>query len=315
MRRKITIYISASILALIFIFSIFFIIPPANYPVDTLYTVSSGTGLTAVSGDLHTRNIIRSPFYFKVFSVLFGGTKGVIAGDYVLADKEDVITLAHRLARGDFNLEPVRLTIPEGLNVMEIGKLVEQKFMRISAEDFVSVARASEGYLFPDTYLFLPNAQAEDIVKVMRENFDEKIKQFDVDIQKFNKSPADVIKMASIIEKEVRKYETMRMVAGILWRRIGLGMPLQVDASFKYVNGEGTKDLSLEDLKIDSPYNSYLYKGLPPTPISNPGLDAIRATINPAKTDYLYFLTGRDGKMHYAKTFAGHLQNKQMYLK
>jgi UPF0755 protein len=92
-------------------------------------------------------------------------------------------------------------------------------------------------------------------------------------------------------------------------------MPLQVDASFKYINGKTTKDLTLTDLKIDSLYNSYLYKGLPPTPICNPGLDSIRATITPTKTDYIYFLTDESGKMHYAKTYAEHLQNKELYLK
>jgi len=91
-------------------------------------------------------------------------------------------------------------------------------------------------------------------------------------------------------------------------------MPLQVDASFKYINGKGTKDLTLADLKIDSPYNSYLYKGLPPTPISNPGLDSIVATLTPIKTDYLYFLTDKEGNMHYAKTFSEHVFNKQKYL-
>ena len=121
--------------------------------------------------------------------------------------------------------------------------------------------------------------------------------------------------MASIIEKEARTMETRQIIAGILWKRLELGMPLQVDVSFKYINGKTTKNLTLADLKIDSPYNSYLYKGLPPTPISNPGLDAIKAAISPTKTDYLYFLSDRKGLMHYAKTYQQHLQNKELYLR
>jgi len=108
--------------------------------------------------------------------------------------------------------------------------------------------------------------------------------------------------------------ETRQIVAGILWERIALDMPLQVDVSFKYINGKVTKDLSLEDLKVDSLYNSYLYKGLPPTPISNPSLDSILATVTPIETDYLFFLTGRDGIMHYASTYATHLINKELFL-
>jgi UPF0755 protein len=120
--------------------------------------------------------------------------------------------------------------------------------------------------------------------------------------------------MASIIEKEARTMEARQIIAGILWKRISIGMPLQVDVSFKYINGKVTEDLTLADLKIDSPYNSYLYKGLPPTPIANPGLDSIKATIKPIKTDYLYFLSDKNGGMHYAKDYAEHLHNKELYL-
>jgi UPF0755 protein len=109
--------------------------------------------------------------------------------------------------------------------------------------------------------------------------------------------------------------ESRQIVAGILWKRLSLEMPLQVDASFKYINGKNTSNLTLEDLKIDSAYNSYLYKGLPPTPICNPGLSSITATLTPIKTNYLYFLTDRRGEMHYAKTYSEHLQNKELYLK
>ena len=108
--------------------------------------------------------------------------------------------------------------------------------------------------------------------------------------------------------------ESRQIVSGILWKRLSLGMALQVDASFKYINGKGTKDLSLADLKIDSPYNSYLYKGLPPTPICNPGLGSIQAALTPTQTAYLFFLTDKTGNMHYAKTYAEHLLNKQKYL-
>jgi UPF0755 protein len=121
--------------------------------------------------------------------------------------------------------------------------------------------------------------------------------------------------MASILEAEARTTETRKIISGILWKRMEIGMPLQVDAPFQYIIGKNTFQLTTNDLKFDSPYNTYKYKGLPPGPIGNPGLDAISATVNPIKTNYLYYLSDVRGNMHYAKTFAEHVINKEKYLK
>ena len=163
--------------------------------------------------------------------------------------------------------------------------------------------------------MFLPNISVVDIIPVLKSNFDKRIATIKNEITNYKKPLADIIKLASIVEEEARTTESRKVVAGILWKRLALNMPLQVDSSFKYINGKGTAELTLADLKIDSPYNSYLYKGLPPTPIANPGLDSILATVTPTKTDYLYFLTDKEGDMHYARTYAEHLQNKELYLK
>jgi UPF0755 protein len=287
---------------------------PKNFPTGTLYTLESGTSLSALATDLSSKSIIRSPFLFKAFSVIFGGSKGIRAGDYFLALPENVISMARRFSSADYHLSLVRITIPEGLNTSEIGLLLHNKFPKIDQRSFIEEAQASEGYLFPDTYLFLPNTEVRTVIDEMSDTFKDRILELKTEIEKFDKPLGDIIKMASIVEEEGRTTETRRIIAGILWKRISLNMPLQVDASFKYINGKTTKDLTLEDLRIESPYNSYLYKGLPPTPICNPGLDSILATVTPIKTDYLYFLTDKKGEMHYAKTYDGHLQNKQLYL-
>jgi len=288
---------------------------PKNFPVSTMYTIKNGVGLSLLSNDLVDKKIIKSPFLFKSFSVLFGGTKGIMAGDYVLAGKQNVISIAYRFSSGDFRLVPVKVTIPEGLNIFEIAKLISEKFPKVDEKSFINTSEKDEGYLFPDTYLFLPNATAEVIIDETKSNFEKRIATLDEEIANFGRPLTEIIKMASIVEEEARTTDTRRVVADILWRRFTMGMPLQVDASFKYINGKGTKDLTLDDLKIDSPYNSYLYKGLPPTPIANPGLDSIKATVTPIKTDYLYFLTDNEGNMHYARTYNEHLLNKQKYLK
>jgi UPF0755 protein len=120
--------------------------------------------------------------------------------------------------------------------------------------------------------------------------------------------------MASLVEEETRTPADRRLVAGILWKRIKLGMPLQVDAVFPYINGKNTYEVTARDLKIDSPYNTYLYPGLPIAPIANPGLDSIKAAIEPAESPYLYYLSDRAGAMHYAKTFEEHKRNRELYL-
>jgi UPF0755 protein len=170
--------------------------------------------------------------------------------------------------------------------------------------------------LFPDTYYLLPNIEAKEVFTLMRDNFDKKIKELDLEIKKFNKPLVDIIKMASIVEEEGRTDFTRQMIAGILWRRLSIKMPLQVDAAFVYVNGKkDSKLITLDDLKIDSPYNTYVYRGLPPTPISNPGLNSIRATITPVTSKYFFYLSDDDGEMHYAITHDEHVANKEKYLR
>ena len=314
MKWKLTIF--SSIFLAIVLLSLLFVTlrAPVGFPEKTLYTVEKGSGLNRLALDLKNKQIIKSSFWFKSLSVLFGGTKGIMAGDYVFEEKHNTLSIAYRISRGDFKLIPIKITIAEGLNVYEISKIVSQKFSKIDSDYFVKLASQDEGYLFPDTYFFLPNASAEDIIAELKANFQNRIKPLEAEILAFNKPLTDIIKLASIVEEEARTIETRQIISGILWKRLSLGMPLQVDASFKYINGKGTKDLTLADLKIDSPYNSYLYKGLPPTPIANPGLESIKATITPIKTEYLYFLSDKNGEMHYAVTYATHLQNKELYL-
>jgi UPF0755 protein len=314
MRRKVIISIIITILTFGGLLIIGQLWTPSSFPVETIYNIEKGTGLNSLAKDLALKKIIKSPFWFKSFSVLFGGPKGIIAGDYVLNKRQNTISIAYRISIGKFDLIPVKITIPEGLNIFEISKILAQKFPKISETDFIKLAQKNEGYLFPDTYFFTSNSKAEDIILEMKNNFQNKIITLKTEINNFKKPLVDIIKMSSIVEKETRTMESRQIVAGILWERIKLGMPLQVDVSFKYINGKVTENLTLQDLKIDSPYNSYLYKGLPPTPISNPGLESIQATVTPIETDFLYFLSDKKGNMYYAKTYKEHLQNKELYL-
>lgn len=288
---------------------------PRDFPVHTIVSVQPGESLETVTQKFTTLRIIRSPFVFRSLVILLGGEKKVTAGDYLLTDKDSPLTLAWRIIEGKFGMEPVKVTIPEGLNNEEISTIIAKKLVVFDAISFEKEAVKKEGYLFPDTYFFPPTAKPQEVIDRMTNNFNEKIKTIESDIQSFGKSVSDVVIMASILEGEAKDTESRQIVAGILWKRIALGMPLQVDATFKYINGKDSSNLTLDDLKIDNAYNTYTNRGLPPTPINNPGIDALLAAVTPTKTDYLYFLTGKDGKMYYAKTFEQHKANKVKYLK
>ncbi len=172
-----------------------------------------------------------------------------------------------------------------------------------------------EGYLFPDTYFFLINDTPEKVVAKMNENLKNKTADLEDAIAKSKRSFHQILTMASLIEKEAANPEDRRIISGVLWKRFDQKMPLQVDAAFVYALGKNTYELTTADLKIDSPYNTYIHRGLPPTPIDNPGLDAIQAAIFPEKTPYWYYLSDKSGNIYYSKTFAEHVQKKNQYLK
>jgi UPF0755 protein len=286
---------------------------PNNFVVNTLFTIEDGMTLDEVAHSLKSEGYIRSDVTLKlIVKAIFKNENGVTAGDYSFERPLSVVGVAKRILAGDFHLDPVRVTVPEGLNKYETADLLVKRLPHLNKEEFIAVA--SEGYLFPDTYFFPPNITPEKIVEVMRGNFDRRVATLEDKIAKFGRPLDDVITMASIVETEARKFDTRQKISDILWRRLNEGMPLQVDVSFKYINGKTTFDLTLADLTLDSPYNTYKYAGLPPTPIANPGLDSILATVTPHETKFYFFLSDENGEMHYAETFDDHIANKRKYL-
>ncbi len=289
---------------------------PSNFPDNIAVTIHDGKSLTEIAADLEKQHIIRSPFWFNNFVIILKRERRIVGGVYYFDHPMSVYQIAKRLTRGTYNVEQLKTTIPEGSSVPEIGNIIKKKYPEFDQERFVTLAEPKEGYLFPDTYLLGASPQSEKVIEMLTSTFDKKMQQPDIQqgIASFGRPLKDIINMASILEGEARQTRTRRIVAGILWERIRRGIPLQVDATFKYINGKGTKDLTLNDLKIDSPYNTYVYKGLPPGPISSPGLDSIMAAMSPIATDYLYFLTDKNGNMHYAETFEEHTANKRRYI-
>jgi len=309
--------ISISIVFIFLFMQFFFWRAPSDFPEQALITIERGESLSSISQKLQDQNVIRSVFWLKVFETILGGQKKVIAGDYYFPNAVSVFSVARTIHNGRFGLISLKTTIPEGSTSTEIADILEKRLPSFDREDFLKEVQDNnyEGYLFPDTYFFMPNTKSSDIILMMRENFARQIKDYEQDIADSQKSLNDIVIMASIIESESNgSLVDKRIVSGILWNRLRKKMPLQVDSSFQYYNGKNSYTLTKDDLTEDHPYNTYTNKGLPPTAISNPGLDSLRAAIAPTNTDYLYFLSDENGNMHYAKTFDEHKVNKELYL-
>ncbi len=225
--------------------------------------------------------------------MLYGGEKHVVSSDYLFEERESVLRIAKRITQGETHLAPVKVTIPEGFTVADIGGAFSIKLLSFDKANFLVLATNKEGYLFPDTYFFLTTADEEDALKSLSDNFNKKIAPLMPEITASGKTENEIITMASIIEREAEGDVDRAMISGILWKRLRAGIALQVDAA---------------------PV-TYKERGLPDKPISNPGLEAIKAAIHPESSPYLYYLHSKDGLVHYAKTFAEHRMNVKLYLK
>jgi UPF0755 protein len=196
-----------------------------------------------------------------------------------------------------------------------MARLLVKDIAGFDGQRFLELAKPQEGYLFPDTYFFYENIRPEQVIEAMRNNFDNQTKKLTLKMTFSGRSLEDVIKMASIVEEEANLSEVRRTIAGILWKRIENNMPLQVDAPFFYLLGKTSAELTKNDLAMNSPYNLYKNKGLPPTPISNPGLETIEDVLNPINTKYWFYLSDSKGDTYYAETHDGHIANKAKYIK
>jgi UPF0755 protein len=292
---------------------VFFLSAPTAFPTGVV-SVTPGSSVRTLADDLEQKNVIRSPLAFEILVRLSGHSHDIQAADYLFKAPASVFTIAYRISIGDTGIVPLKVTFPEGTASFDMARILANTISGFDASQFKTLAAAREGYLFPDTYLLLPTATPESVIEKMSANFGDKIASIRLAISSSQHSESDIVTMASIVEREANNPEDRRIVAGILWHRIAIHMPLQVDAVFGYLHQMGSYAPNVVDLESDSPYNTYRHKGLPPGPIANPGIDAIEAAAKPTPSDYLYYLTGKDGLMHYAKTFDEHKANVVKYL-
>jgi len=289
-------------------------------------TVPKGSSADEVSQLLLESKLIKSPFFFKLYLRANGLASKLKAGRFVLREDDDLPAIASALVEG--KSAELAVTLLEGWTAQQIGDYLENLGLT-RAEDFVKCVKTCdfespilpakgsvEGYLYPDTYFVDAGAYSDKaFIGRLIGTLESKLTDADMKAIKSSKhSLQEVVIMASIVEREERNDAERPTIAGILWKRFDNGIGLGADATILYALGRTKGGLSYDELKIDSPYNTRKYRGLPPTPISNPHISSIRAAITPKDSPYMYYLHGSDGQVHYGKTLEEHNENKRKYL-
>lgn len=289
--------------------------------------IEKGDNIDTVTKQAEEKGITTSSGILRSIMLWYGDERTIKTGYYAFYSGQNIFRVAWRLMHGSYGYVPIKVTIPEGANYRKLTEIFAGKFPNLPSTEAETIFKQNEGYIFPDTYFFPPQAWADIIIERTREEFDSVYKnliaklddskhvQGDVIVLNKMRYSGDIIKMASIIEREGDSLVNKKLISGILWRRIDIGMALQVDASLQYITGRGSADLTVSDLKLKDLYNSYTNKGLPPGPIANPGKDSLDAAMNPTENEYLYFLTGDNGTTYFSKTYAEHMKLRGKYIK
>lgn len=247
--------------------------------------------------------------------ITLGSERRVSDGEYYFDSPVSSLQIALRISGRQFGIDRTKVTFPEGFTNKQMAERLASVFPGFDPVLFLTLAKGTEGYLFPDTYGFFPSVTPDFVVAALKRNFTNKVDPLTQEIKESGRSLHDVMIMASIVEKEAAGDGDRAVVAGILWKRFDTDLALQVDAPFLYILGKESSELTRADLAINSPYNTYRNKGLPPTPIGNPGLASIKASIHPQTSPYLYYLHDKDGMIHYASTYKEHQKNIAKYLR
>lgn len=281
------------------------------------FEVKTGESLNSITNNLEREKLIRSKLVFYMIVKRLGIEKEIQAGKFILSPAMTAEEIAKSLTHGTVDSW---VTIIEGLRKEEVAEIIAQQF-QIPEIEFTKAAE--EGYLFPDTYRIPSGASTEKIISILKDNFNAKFDaSLHAEAKKRNLTEHQVITLASLVEREARTKEDKQEVANILLKRLQEDWHLNIDATVQYILGYQTgekrwwkKELTQDDLAIDSPYNTYKVIGLPPGPICSPGLEAIEAVAKAdSSTPYWYYISDKNGKLHYSKTLEEQSQNIEKYL-
>lgn len=277
------------------------------------FIVMKGQGTRVVVDNLKNAGLIRDSIVFFLLLKKTGIDSKIQAGQFYLSPSMSANEILQKLQIGKFDMS---ITIPEGKRAQEIADILQKKMPQYDQE-WREKLDQNEGYLFPDTYLLPVNAGIEEVIDAMKKNFDKKYAEI---TNNTTLSQNEIVILGSLIEREAKNSEDRPVVSSVIHNRLNLGMKLDIDATVQYALGfdqsERTwwkKQLTYEDIEIDSPYNTYNNAGLPPGPIASPGLASLKAAASPAQTDFLFYISDKKGNNHYAKTLGEHNQNINKY--
>lgn len=287
-----------------------------------LYDIQRGVKSKEIAEGLENKGIIKNSLVFRAYAFFIGRYRSLQAGAYEFSPSMSIAAIVHKLTSGDVIKH--KISIIAGWNNNTIADYLEKnnfyskkEFLEALNQDYHKEfpflqdkpkEAGLDGFLFPDTYKISANADVKDFVRVALTNTSQK---FTLELRKEigakKKTIFEIITMASILEKEARTLDDKKIIAGILWKRIDNGMPLQVDATINYITGKSNPKSAIRDIKIDSPYNTYKYTGLPLGPIASPGMDSIIAAVHPKRSSYWYYLSSdKTGKIIFSATFRDH---------
>ncbi len=312
--------------------------PVAKEPSDVLYVVPQGSGVRAIAEGLEEAGLIRSPRYFMYVVWRRGHQDAFKAGAYELTPSMTTAEIEALLAKGKPVSNEISVTLLEGWTLDDMADHLQAEGI-VSREEFYAEAGKSaemvqadlpdwtasypalagrpagsslEGYLFPDTYRIYADGGAKALVRKMLANFEAKLTpELRAEIAASGRTIHEIVTMASVIEREVRTEEDRALVSDVFWKRVDAGRGLEADSTVNYVTGHSKPSVSYEETRIDHPWNTYKYRGLPPGPIGNPSLSSIVAAVRPKANPYWYFLTDPEGKVYYGKTLEEHNANRK----
>lgn len=307
---KIKKIITSIIFVIFFVFVLLIIFQVTREDKVVEVFIPKGSSPHKISQILKDSDVIYSKKLFIALIKFRGYSTKLQAGLYDFNKKDSLSAIIEKIKNGES--KNIKVTIPEGFNIKQIAHALsqhnicnEEKFINLAAE------QEMEGYLFPNTYFLLPQMSETEVIKVMNDDFNKYwTKEKEERLKQINKTKRDVIILASIVEKEAVADSERPIIAGVFLNRLAKGMRLESCSTVLYAMGINKERLSFEDLKFESPYNTYRYKGLPPGPICNPGAKAIDAVLYPEMTDSLYFVSKGNGTHYFSSTFEQHVKNK-----
>ena len=315
-----------SLIGLILIISgtLYWLNSPPDLAREEKIFINKGDSVGSTARLLKEKNLIKNSDFFKFLAII--QRAGVIDGRYKIFKGMTSNEILRRLSRGDILKRKV--TIPEGYNIYEIAERLSKEeitgyddFIRFSFDkDFllsIGIGSSSaEGYLYPDTYILAEGKDSRDIIIIMHNRLKKVLESIDIsNLQKLNLTADKLLNLASLIEKEAKFASERELISAVFHNRLRNGIALYCDPTVRYAVKKFDGRITYRDLQIDSPYNTYKHKDLPPTPICSPGRDSIIAGLNPAKSTYLYFVARNDGSHYFSKTLKEHNRAVDFYQK